>query len=82
VVGFVSSDIGSGKDAVLLTGGLVTPTKDENLVPNMPVYLSPITAGNVTPDSPTLSGQYIQQVGIAKTTSSMLIQIEETVLIS
>jgi hypothetical protein len=82
VIGFADSSKPRDRTTGVLTEGLIEPTRDKNLVPNLPVFLSASTPGNVTPDLPSLPGQYIQKVGMAKTSSTMLIEIEEAVLIS
>jgi hypothetical protein len=81
-VGFVLASVTSGGIAQVISEGLITPTVDSALVPGAPVYLSAAVAGNVSSVPPSSTSQYIQQVGVARTTTTIMIQIEEIVLMS
>lgn len=81
-MGFAFTNTAISTDAVVITDGIISPTKDIDLVADAPVYLSATTAGNVTPMPPSVAGQYMQKVGIAKTTSVMVIDIDEAIFLA
>lgn len=59
-----------------------TPTviRDGNFLANDMVFVSPINAGSLTNIPPSVIGQFAQIMGIAKDSSSLVLQIDHTVV--
>ncbi len=56
---------------VIQTGAALNVTKDEPFIPGNSVFVSPLTAGAFTPDTPETVGEVQQNVGIATNENSI-----------
>ena len=81
VVGLVrSTSIAAAATGSVQTDGVLVATlaqwnaitgQTSGLTPGANYFLSPTTAGNITPTAPTASGQYLIKVGTALSTTAM-----------
>jgi len=66
--------------SVLQAGQPATVIRDGNFFANDIIVVSPTSAGSLTNVAPTAVGQFIQIMGIAKDSSSLVLQIDHTVI--
>ncbi len=80
-IGITLGAAGAGDQvSVLQAGQPATVIRDGNFFANDIIVVSPINAGSLTKVPPTAVGQFVQIMGIAKDTSSLVLQIDHTVI--
>ena len=68
-------------DNVLTVSDWTTPTGSATLTVGSVYYLSAATAGELTTTAPSTTGQYVQKVGFAISTTKMNIDLNDPILL-
>lgn len=77
-VGFITAV--NGSNATVAIAGLATG--HSGLTPGQRYFLSSTTAGGISSSAPTAAGQYVTQIGIALSATSIILQVHPPVLLS
>ena len=81
-LGIVEATMQSGgRGDVLIRGLLSNGALSGFLASGQPVYVSPLSAGLVTASSPTASGTVVQRLGMARTNTSLELNVEDNFII-
>jgi hypothetical protein len=91
VAGLVAAaSIASAASGNVMVGGVLTATTGQwdtafgtsgGLTPGTTYYLSDATAGKGTPTAPSTSGSYIVRLGVALSTTELMVKIESPILL-
>jgi len=86
-IGVAAGSMAYGSAGAILTGGALTlgdwtaVTGGAYLTPDAPYFLSPFSPGKLTATPPTTTGQIVQQVGIAQSTTTLMIAVSSPILL-
>jgi hypothetical protein len=85
------ASITAGQTGTFLTSGILSATTAQwdavkntgtgGLAPGSPYYLSAATKGKITLTAPATVGQYVQELGVALSTTEMKVNIKLTILL-
>lgn len=90
VIGLCMANIANSASGVVITNGEITATTGQwdnvtggsgGLTPDATYYLSAATAGAITDTAPTTASQYVVEVGIALSTTKLLVNIQKRILL-
>jgi hypothetical protein len=90
VFGLANGTITNGLTGPVMSGGILTATTAQwdavagttgGLTKGTRYFLSATTAGNLTATAPSTVGQYVVEVGIAISTTELLVRIQKDILL-